>query len=216
MKNILCSWSGGKDCCYALIKAKEQGYNPVVLLNMMNEDCKTSRSHELPVELLSRQAKAMNIRLITTPTSAKDYEVNFVNALKQAKTDYQLHGVVYGDIDLVAHREWQERICNLVGLKPILPLWEQKREALATEIIAAGIESIIVSCNKTMGEKYPGKMYSSEIIADLKDLAICPCGEDGEFHSFVIDSPLHQQKVKLPAYSVRSSDKFHYIDWKTK
>ena len=109
MKNVLCSWSGGKDCCFALIEAKTQGYNPVVLLNMMNKDGVTSRSHGLPVEILRQQAKAMNMELLTIPTTREDYETNFINALLQAKADFQLEGIVYGDIDLVAHREWQDR-----------------------------------------------------------------------------------------------------------
>jgi diphthine-ammonia ligase len=213
MKNVLCSWSGGKDCCFSLLEAKAQGYNPVVLLNMMEKDGKTSRSHGLPVEILRQQAKAMNIELLTIPTTREDYETNFVNALLQAKADFQLEGIVYGDIDLVAHREWQERICGIVGLEPILPLWERKRDTLATEIVGSGIESVIVACNEHMGESYLGKTYSLEMIEELKAMSVCPCGEDGEFHSLVVNSPLHEFKVQLPQRPVRFEDGFHFIDW---
>ena len=143
---------------------------------MMEKDGKTSRSHGLPVEILRQQAKAMNMELLTIPTTREDYETNFVNALLQAKADFQLEGIVYGDIDLVAHREWQERICGIVGLEPIIPLWERKRDMLATEIVSSGIESVIVACNEHMGESYLGKTYSLKMIEELKAMSVCPCG----------------------------------------
>jgi len=214
MKNVLCSWSGGKDCCYALLEAKGLGYNPVLLLNMMDNDGKTSRSHGLPVKILRQQAKAMNMELMPIPTSRENYEENFINALKNAKLEYNIEGVVYGDIDLWPHREWQERICKIVGLEPIIPLWERKRSTLAKEIVESGIESIIVACNVKMGYNYLGKTYSLEMIEELETMAICPCGEDGEFHSLVVNSPLHQYKVEILDYSSDFRDGFHFINWK--
>jgi uncharacterized protein (TIGR00290 family) len=215
MKNAICSWSGGKDCCYAMMEAIKMGYNPVVLINMMDVDGITSRSHGLPVHLLRKQAISMNIELLTIPTSSIEYETNFVNALKKAKEDYQLQAIIYGDIDLIAHREWQERICHIVGLEPVLPLWERKRSEIATEILENGIENIVVSCNETMGQKYLGKVYNKEMIKELENQGICPCGEDGEFHSFVINSPLHQSKIKITENSFRFENGFHFIDWKS-
>jgi diphthine-ammonia ligase len=214
MKNVLCSWSGGKDCCFALLEAKRLGYNPVLLLNMMDVDGKTSRSHGLPVEILGQQAKAMNMELMTIPTSRENYEENFIKALKQAKLNYNIEGVVYGDIDLLVHREWQERVCKLVGLEAILPLWERKRTTLAKEMVEAGIESVIVACNAVMGESFLGKTYSLEMIDQLIEMNVCSCGEDGEFHSLVVNSPLHQHKVELSDYSTDFRDGFHFINWK--
>jgi uncharacterized protein (TIGR00290 family) len=215
MKNVLCSWSGGKDCCYALLEAKRMGYNPVLLLNMMDDDGKTSRSHGLPVEILKQQAQAMNLELMTIPTSRENYEENFINALKKAKSDYHIEGVVYGDIDLMAHREWQERVCKIVGLAPILPLWERPRITLAKEIVEAGIESVIVACNSAMGETFLGKTYSQEVINQLIDMNVCSCGEDGEFHSLVVNSPLHRYKVEIPYTTTSFRDDFHFIDWES-
>ena len=213
MKNVACSWSGGKDCCMALIEAKALGYNPVVLINMMNVDGKTSRSHGLPVKLLKQQAKEMNLTLVTIPTTSEDYEEKFVEALNQLKTDHAIEAVVYGDIDLVAHRDWQERVCRSVGLKAILPLWERVRTKLARQIVDAGIESIIVACNAVMGEKYLGKIYSTELIDQLLKLGVDSCGEDGEFHSFVINCPLYQNKIQVPNYLKKTNSDFCFIDW---
>jgi len=213
MKNVLCSWSGGKDCCYALLEAKRMGYNPVLLLNMMDVDEKTSRSHGLPVEMLKRQATAMNMELMTIPTTRENYEKNFINALNKAKADYNIEGIVYGDIDLWAHREWQEHVCSIVGLEPIIPLWERKRTTLAKEIVESGIESVVVACNEAMGASFLGKTYNLDMIQQLIEMNVCSCGEDGEFHSFVVNSPLHQSKVEISEYSTGLREGFHFINW---
>jgi Predicted ATPases of PP-loop superfamily len=121
MKKIACSWSGGKDCCFALMEAKSMGYTPKVLLNMIDEDLKTSRSHGLPVAILEEQAKAMNLTLLAVPTSRKDYEQNFIKALKRLKTDFDIETIVFGDIDLMAHYEWLERVCKIAEINYEFP-----------------------------------------------------------------------------------------------
>lgn len=213
MKNIACSWSGGKDCCFALMEAKSMGYTPKVLLSMVDEDLKTSRSHGLPVSILEEQAEAMNLTLLATPSSRNDYEQNFIKALKCLKTDFEIETIVFGDIDLIAHYEWLERVCRIAGIEPVFPLWNRKREVLAKEIVNSGIKSMIVSCNERLGESYLGKIYSSELIEELKPMSVCPCGEDGEFHSFVIDGPLFQYQVSIPKLPAKKVDDFYFIDW---
>lgn len=213
MKNIACSWSGGKDCCFALMEAKAMGYTPKVLLNMIDEDLKTSRSHGLPVSILEEQAKAMNLTLLAIPTSRKDYEQNFIKALKRLKTDFDIETIVFGDIDLMAHYEWLERVCKIAEINYEFPLWNRKRDVLAQEIVNSGLQSMIVSCNEIMGKSYLGKIYSSELIEELKPMSVCPCGEDGEFHSFVINGPLFQYKVQVPELPTKKIDNFYFIDW---
>lgn len=83
--NLLCSWSGGKDSCYALMKAIEMGHTPKIILNMMNENGKISRSHAIDKSILEAQAKAMNIDFNGIPASWGDYKEKFVGALKSAK-----------------------------------------------------------------------------------------------------------------------------------
>jgi uncharacterized protein (TIGR00290 family) len=214
MENITCSWSGGKDCSFALLRAIEMGYVPKVLLNMMNQDGKTSRSHGLPVELLKMQAKAMNMDLLAVPTLPTNYEQNFIAALEKTKSEFAVQGVVYGDIDLEGHRVWQERVCGLVNLQPILPVWGINREVLAQQIVDSGIECIIVSCNLKMGESFLGRMYNAQLIAELKEIGIDSCGEDGEFHTFAINGPMFKHKVTVPDYSTKTENEFCYIDWK--
>lgn len=214
LNKIACSWSGGKDSAYALMVAKSSGYTPVVLLNMMNENGKVSRSHGLPIEILNDQANALNLPLVTIPSTWENYEENFINTLKQIKADYNIDGIVFGDIDIQQHREWEEKVCDAANIEAILPLWKRSRNALALEMIDKGIESMIVSCNLDLGEEFLGKMYDAELINQLENIGVDSCGENGEFHSVVINSPLFKNKIPIPDFGKQTHNEYCFIDWK--
>jgi diphthine-ammonia ligase len=202
-----CSWSGGKDSCYAVMKAIEGGHAPAVLLNVMNEEGVISRSHGLPHHILNQQADAMGVPLFAIASSWKEYEKHFVHALKSLKQEYEIEGVVFGDIDLDAHRQWEEKVCEEAGLMALLPLWKRPRKALLMEMLARGIKTMIVSCNLAMGERFLGRMLDESLIPELESLDIDVCGESGEFHTVVIDCPLFKKPVTLPSFAtVRHED----------
>jgi len=213
-KNIACSWSGGKDSCYALILAKAIGHTPTVLLNMMNENGKVSRSHGLPIEILNQQAREINLPLVAIPSSWENYETNFINTLKQIKSEYHIDGMVFGDIDLQQHRDWEEKVCNAATIQAILPLWKRERKELANKMFATGIESIIVSCNTLLGERFLGKFYDTELINELEQLGVDVCGENGEFHTAVVNCPLFKNKVHIPEYTTKEYNNYFFINWK--
>ena len=118
-KNTGCSWSGGKDSCYALMKAKQLGYDPKILVNMMNENGEISRSHGLPFSILQQQAAMMNLPIVAQPTSWQEYENHFINTLHKIKEAYSIDSMVFGDIDLQPHRDWEEKVCAAAGLRCI-------------------------------------------------------------------------------------------------
>lgn len=195
--NVLCSWSGGKDSCYALMKAKEQNHAPRVLLNVMNEEGKISRSHGIPAEILQAQAKAAQLPIHLIKSSWKDYEPNFTTALQQLKEQYHLQAAVFGDIDLQPHRDWEEKVCSNAGLEAILPLWQQDRESLVMQMLNSGIETMIVSCNEKMGDAFLGKILDQPLIEQLKAIDVDVCGENGEFHTLVLNCPLFSQAIHI-------------------
>ena len=125
-KMFVCSWSGGKDSCYALMKAKQMGFNPTVLLNVLNEQGEISRSHGIPKMVLEKQAEMLGLPLYAVPASWETYETTFVENLQLLKQKYQLTHGVFGDIDLEAHREWEEKVCERAGINPVLPLWKRR------------------------------------------------------------------------------------------
>lgn len=197
--HILCSWSGGKDSCFALIQAIQEGYRPQVLLNVLNEEGRISRSHGIPADILQAQAAAMQLPIHLISSSWQEYEAKFVGALQQLTQQYSLTHAVFGDIDLQAHRDWEEKVCAQAGLTALLPLWQQNRKTLVYQMLDAGIETMIVSCNTTMGERFLGKMLTTELVTELESLGVDVCGENGEFHTLVLNCPIFNKALKVLA-----------------
>lgn len=197
--HILCSWSGGKDSCFALMQAIQEGYPPQVLLNVLNEEGRISRSHGIPANILQAQAAAMQLPIHLISSSWQEYEAKFVGALQQLTQQYSLTHAVFGDIDLQAHRDWEEKVCAQAGLTALLPLWQQNRKTLVYQMLDAGIETMIVSCNTTMGERFLGKMLTTELVTELESLGVDVCGENGEFHTLVLNCPIFNNALKVQA-----------------
>lgn len=212
--NTLCSWSGGKDSCFALMKEIENGSHPTVLLNMMNENGRVSRSHGLPLSILNQQAKALNLPLKTVPSTWADYENNYINALKGLKETYDLQTAVFGDIDIQSNREWEEKVCDAAAIEALIPLWQRDRRELVIEMINIDIKAIIVSCNTHLGEDFLGKQIDFQLIDELEEKGVDVCGENGEYHTAVIDCPIFSTPVKLPSFSKKTYSDYCFIDWK--
>ncbi|SRR5215204_88502 len=215
MEKIGCSWSGGKDSCFALMQMIGASSELKVLVNMMNENGIISRSHGIPKSILHQQAEAMNVPLIAIPTSWNDYEKNFTNALQEIKAQYEVSTMVFGDIDLQAHRDWEEKVCNNAGLKASLPLWQKDRKQLMSAMLGAGIETIIVSCNATLGEGFLGRTITQSLLPELEARGVDVCGENGEFHTLVVNCPLFQDNLQLPVYKKVQHENYWFVQWET-
>ena len=196
-KNSLCSWSGGKDSCFALMQAIQQGYTPKVLLNVLNEEGKISRSHGIPSVILQQQAAAAGLPIHLISSSWQEYEQHFTNALSSLKEQYHLTHAVFGDIDLLPHRDWEEKVCTNAGLTAVLPLWQQDRRTLVMQMLETGIETMIVSCNEIMGERFIGQTITPALVNELEAMGIDACGENGEFHTLVLDCPLFSERINV-------------------
>ncbi|HTL07961.1 MAG TPA: diphthine--ammonia ligase [Chitinophagaceae bacterium] len=212
-KSIACSWSGGKDSCFALMQAVLNGAVPALLVNMMNENGRISRSHGLPASILQQQAAAMQLPIITRPSSWQDYETNFVDVLKAAVVSHSISAMVFGDIDLQAHRDWEEMVCSKAGIEALLPLWQQPRRPLVYKMMDAGIEAMIVSCNTTLGDAFLGRFITPELIPLLEAKGVDVCGENGEFHTVVVNCPLFEAPISLPSYSKILHDNYWFLQW---
>jgi uncharacterized protein (TIGR00290 family) len=215
-KNVVCSWSGGKDSCYALMKAIEDGFTPKTLLNVLNEEGKISRSHGIPLLILEAQAKSAGLPIHLMESSWKDYEQKFILALQKLTINHQLNYAVFGDIDLQAHRDWEEKVCKQAGLTAILPLWKEDRTALVKQMLNAGIRTMIVSCNEVMGQRFLGKILSEEIISELEKIGVDACGENGEYHTLVLDCPLFSSPINVNATSFIKHDDYWFTELELK
>lgn len=197
MNSFVSSWSGGKDSCFAFMKAKEEGLAPAVLLNMMNENGMISRSHAIPKVILEKQAAMLGLPLITQPATWNDYERLFIETLHRIKRVFNIDTAVFGDIDLQAHRDWEEKVCNVAGIEAKLPLWKQDRKDLVLQMIDVGIETYIVSCNEHMGVHYLGQQITKELINQLEQIGVDACGENGEYHTLVVNTPAFLNRINV-------------------
>jgi uncharacterized protein (TIGR00290 family) len=184
----LVSWSGGKDSCLAMWRARQQGMRIRRLITAMDESGASSRSHGVPPELLAAQAAALGAEIRFYETSWKTYEEKFIAMLRAACDDGIAHAV-FGDIDLIAHREWEEKVCAQAGIAACLPLWNEPRVRLVEEFLTHGFKAVVVCVNgKYLGEEFCGREFDEAFLADLP-AGVDACGENGEFHTFVYDGP---------------------------
>ncbi len=212
-KKAFACWSGGKDCSLAVFKAIKDGWNVCYLVNMLQPDGKKSRSHGLYAELLKRQSKAIGIPIIQRQADWENYEESFKDVLSSLK-EQGIHTGVFGDIYLQVHRDWVERVCRESGITPLLPLWKEDTYKLIKEFIDAGFKALIVSTNVNfLGEEWLGQEINQEFVEKIKKLGnIDPCGEEGEFHTFVYDGPIFKQKVNFKKGKTYQEGKRLYLE----
>lgn len=207
---LLCSWSGGKDSCYALMQMQQQ---PTVLLNALNENGEISRSHGLSKALLHAQADALNASIHFIAATWTNYTEKFIDKLKTLTNEYELTEAVFGDIDIASHREWEEKVCNAAKINCNLPLWQQDRRTLVTEMIDAGIVAMIVSCNDDLGPDFLGKTINRETIELLDAKSVDVCGENGEFHTVVLDCPLFNKPIEVEqGEKLHNGTDYHFLE----
>lgn len=181
------SWSAGKDCCLALLRLREQGFAVSTFVTMCETDG-TSKAHGLSAELVAAQVAALGGHWMPVRVPPGAYPSTFDATLKRLRETGHTH-MVFGDIDLQAHRDWLEPACARAGLQPLFPLWGEQRDALAVEVIARGIRArLVVVDTRWLDASFAGAHYDAALLARLP-AGTCPCGEEGEFHTFVFDAP---------------------------
>jgi diphthine-ammonia ligase len=181
------SWSGGKDSMLAGVRMREAGAR-VSLLVTMFDDAGASKSHALPLPLLQAQANALGAELLPVPSAPGRYGEAFHEALLGVR-QRGIECMVFGDIDLQAHRDWIEPACARAGVSAAFPLWGRARSSVAREIIDAGIRALVVCVDvPRLGAEWCGRDYDLHFLQSLPP-GVCPCAEDGEFHTFVWDGP---------------------------
>ncbi|MDQ3063314.1 MAG: diphthine--ammonia ligase [Acidobacteriota bacterium] len=189
-----CSWSGGKDSCLALNRAIKKGYEITHLVTMFDETGERVRSHSISREIMWAQAEALGLELVTPSASWQDYETVFVEELKRFKAQ-NIEAAIFGDIDLQAHRDWEEKVCAAAEIKALLPLWNENRLDLVNEFIDEGFRSVVICVNeKFLPKQFCGRIFDEQFVKDLPE-GVDACGENGEFHTFVFDGKIFKNSV---------------------
>lgn len=168
------------------------------LLNMTSEDGFHSRTHGIDASWLTLQSEAMGLSLIQKATTWNSYEKTFKDALREIKKNGG-ETLVFGDIDLIQHRQWVEKVCFEEDIIPILPLWQKERENLLNLFIESGFRAIITATDaRYLGEEWLGREIDKSFIKDVKLLDnIDLCGEKGEYHTFVYDGPIFKKPIQF-------------------
>lgn len=211
-KNFFCSWSGGKDSCLALYKALQQGGTAKALFTMFSEDGTRTRSHGLDEEIIAAQAKSLNIPTIKASATWNSYEAELKKVLIYMK-DQGVGTGVFGDIDLQAHRDWVEGVCGECNIEPYLPLWKMERIEVLNEFINSGFRAIIVALrDETLDKEFLGRVLDQDCVKLLQQAGVDPCGENGEFHTVVIDGPIFSSPINIKKGDITKRDGYWFLD----
>jgi uncharacterized protein (TIGR00290 family) len=210
--NYVVSWSGGKDSCLALYEALRLGYKVTHLVNFISDEEKRVRFHGTDAGLIRLQGAAMGIEIAQYETSWDGYESAFKAGVREL-LPAGVKGMVFGDIYIDEHKEWVERVCSEIGIEALEPLWNRPAGDVLKQFIGLGFEAVIVSANsKYIDETWVGRVVDSDFQDYLSSKGIDPCGENGEYHTVVINGPLFSRKISLTAGRVISKDEFRLLD----
>lgn len=211
-RSFFMSWSGGKDSALAFYQAVMEGHVPFVLFTMFEEDGARSRSHGLPREVLEAQAERMGLPLEIGQASWQEYEDVFKGKLRELKKEGIEMGV-YGDIDLEDHKKWVERVSAEAGLAVYHPLWQKPRKELLQQLIDEEFEAVItVVDTERMDERFLGRTLTAELIEELESLGIDACGEEGEFHTLIVDGPIFAERVPVSFGKAVQADRYKMLE----
>ncbi len=194
---VVSLWSGGKDSCFACYKAKQQGYKISALFNFLASDGKKSLSHGLRADLILEQMRLTGIPYFQKAMPKETYRDNFKKLIEKWKSDIGIEGIVFGDIYLQAHKDWIDEVCKETDVKPVMPLWGTATDKIIDEFVSAGFKSVIVAVKENaLSREWLGRVIDENFRKQL-DAKIDPCGEEGEFHTFVLSGPLFGKSLEI-------------------
>lgn len=188
------SWSGGKDSYLALHRSRSS-YDVIAMITMFGEDGARSRSHGLRLEVVEAQAERLNLTLCTGVGSWATYESGYRRALAVAHALGITH-VIFGDIMYESNREFPERVCAAEGLTAVEPLWGEPTDALYREFVQTGADARIVTVRDgILDPSWLGRRLTHDLLDDITNAKVDPCGEHGEYHTVVVDAPLFSRPI---------------------
>jgi uncharacterized protein (TIGR00290 family) len=220
-KRILLSWSGGKDCAWALHLLRTQNeYEVVGLLTTINQQFNRVAMHGFREELLDMQAEAAGLPVwkvpLPWPCSNEHYEAAMATACARA-VDEGLYGIAFGDLFLEDVRAYRIEKLASTGLVPIFPCWGLPTDELARTMIASGLRAHLTCVDpRQLDASFAGRNFDAQLLSDLPATAD-PCGERGEFHSFVSAGPMfshgdHSRSIAVRVGETVERDGFCYVD----
>lgn len=213
---VVLSWSSGKDSAWTLhLLRKAPGVEVAALLSTFNEAANRVAMHAVRRELAEAQAQRAGLPLwaidLPWPCSNAVYEGLMTAACRRATAE-GVTAIAFGDLFLEDVRAYRERQLEPTGLKPLFPVWGIPTRELAWEMIRAGVRARITCVDPAkLDRSFAGRDFDEHFLRDLPE-QVDPCGENGEFHTFVYDSPAFSTAVKIEVGEIVERDGFVFAD----
>jgi len=202
--NVGVLFSGGKDSTYAAFLAKKQGYDVKCLISLVSENPDSYMFHTPSISKVKKQAETMSIPLIIQKTKGeKELELkDLETAIKRAKSEFKIQGLVTGAVESVYQASRIQKICDMLDLDCFNPLWKKDQIELLNDLIKNDFEIIITGVFAyPLDESWLGRAIDQDFLQDVKELyekyKINPAGEGREFETFVINCPLFSKGLKI-------------------
>lgn len=214
MKTAIATWSGGKDSCFALYKAQQKGFEISYMANTISHDYRRVRFHGLPAKIITMQSEALSIPLLQKETNPETYERQFIANLQQGASTKHIDVVVFGDIHLKDCLQWAQSVCQKLGVEAFEPLWQMKQDQILRDFIKAGFVAIIVSTQaELLGPEWIGRQIDDAFVKDIQKLPhIDPCGENGEYHTLVVDGPIFNKRLEIVKAKPTKKSGYWFLD----
>jgi uncharacterized protein (TIGR00290 family) len=216
-EKVVLAWSGGKDSAMALhALLQSDQYEVVSLLTTVTKQYERISHHGVREELLEQQAAALDIclhklYLYQDHCSNEDYEAAMEKVMLEYK-EKDVQTVAFGDVFLQDLREYRERNLAKVGMKGIFPIWHRDTTEIVRTFIDLGFKAYLTCVDgEKLGEEFAGRPIDADLIRDLPD-GVDPCGEIGEFHSYVYDGPIFRRPVDVSVGDVVLRDVRYFAD----
>ncbi len=213
------SWSGGKDSAIALDELMKTGdYDVVSLMTTVSEEYRRISHHGVREALLDEQARAIGVPLekVYLPSGEPGGCTNDVYEaiMSRVMAHYKARGVetvAFGDLFLEDLRAWREANLAKADMRGIFPIWKRNTTKVAHEVIQLGYKAYLSCVEPKVGSGFVGRLYDEEFLQVLPS-EIDPCGENGEFHSFVFDGPIFKRAVSVRVGEIVTRDGRYYAD----
>ena len=216
MKRVALSWSSGKDSAWSLYRLQQDpAVQVVALITTFNQQFDRVAMHAVRRELVEAQAASAGVPLwsipLPWPCSNQQYEERMAQICQRALNE-GVQAIAFGDLFLTDIRAYREKQLAGTGLEPLFPVWQIPTDELARAMIDSGLRAKITCVDsKALIPCFAGRDFDSSFLQDLP-AAVDPCGENGEFHSFVYDGPMFQTPVPVLVGEIVHRDGFVFAD----
>jgi uncharacterized protein (TIGR00290 family) len=195
----LMNWSGGKDSALALYHAlQDPGLHVTDLLTSVSQAYQRVSMHGVRVALLERQAERIGLPLTRLELPEMPDMAEYEHRMQTTLAPLQARGIthaIFGDIYLEDLRQYREQQLARIGLEAVFPLWQRPVQELLREYLALGFRAVVVCVNEQyLDRSFCGRLLDEEFLRDLPP-GVDPCGENGEYHSFMFDAPYFSQPI---------------------